>query len=222
MIFWLIHFHKEIRKCFSTKKCHSFKSTVSWFWNYRSLSVIKHLLFFHNRVKIHFHSLHKIESRLIINNMSFFIFNSLYPYSLIATFVTLELWVVETFFFSLKCNTILIESFNPSKTPLYKSKFHLLLYLFQSIFFSLDVILFIFYIDLPFDDIKRCIFQRFWEIQNFEIFFANKAKIQKNHVINMKYLEVPSLSVLSSKMNQVTQSDMKLNCRIELYSCEVW
>ena len=35
----------------------------------------------------------------------------------------------------------------------------------------------------------------------------------------MKYLEAPSLSVLSSKLNQVTESDMKLDCRIELYSC---
>ena len=36
----------------------------------------------------------------------------------------------------------------------------------------------------------------------------------------MKYLEVPTLTVLSSKLNQATQSDMRLNCRIELYSCE--
>ena len=36
---------------------------------------------------------------------------------------------------------------------------------------------------------------------------------------DMKYLEAPTLSALSSKLNQVTESDMKLNCRIELYSC---
>lgn len=35
----------------------------------------------------------------------------------------------------------------------------------------------------------------------------------------MKYLEAPTLSALSSKLNQVTESDMKLSCRIELYSC---
>ena len=35
----------------------------------------------------------------------------------------------------------------------------------------------------------------------------------------MKYLEAPTLAALSSKLNQVTESDMKLNCRIELYSC---
>ena len=58
------------------------------------------------------------------------------------------------------------------------------------------------------------------ELQNSCSFFANKEKIHNYHLYTMKYLEVPSLSVLSSKMNQVTQSDMKLNCRIELYSCE--
>ena len=35
----------------------------------------------------------------------------------------------------------------------------------------------------------------------------------------MKYLEKPSLSALSSKLNMVTEGDLKLNCRIELYSC---
>ncbi|KAK8799326.1 hypothetical protein WA171_006072 [Blastocystis sp. BT1] len=37
----------------------------------------------------------------------------------------------------------------------------------------------------------------------------------------MKYLEAPTLAALSSKLNQVTESDMKLNCRIELYSCKM-
>lgn len=35
----------------------------------------------------------------------------------------------------------------------------------------------------------------------------------------MKYLEVPSLSVLCSKLNSETESDMQLDCRIEMYSC---
>ena len=35
----------------------------------------------------------------------------------------------------------------------------------------------------------------------------------------MKYLETPALSALSSKLNLVTEGDLKLNCRIELYSC---
>ena len=46
-------------------------------------------------------------------------------------------------------------------------------------------------------------------------------KVDPTHCItDMKYLEAPTLSALSSKLNQVTESDMKLNCRIELYSCE--
>ena len=61
---------------------------------------------------------------------------------------------------------------------------------------------------------------RHLELQNSSSIFANKEKIHNYYLFTMKYLEVPSLSVLSSKMNQVTQSDMKLNCRIELYSCE--
>lgn len=35
----------------------------------------------------------------------------------------------------------------------------------------------------------------------------------------MKYLEAPSLSVLCSKLNSETESDMQLDCRIEMYSC---
>ena len=47
-------------------------------------------------------------------------------------------------------------------------------------------------------------------------------KVDPIHCItDMKYLEAPTLSALSSKLNQVTESDMKLNCRIELYSCAV-
>lgn len=45
-------------------------------------------------------------------------------------------------------------------------------------------------------------------------------KVDPTHwITDMKYLEAPTLSALSSKLNQVTESDMKLNCRIELYSC---
>lgn len=57
-------------------------------------------------------------------------------------------------------------------------------------------------------------------IAEFKLYFRKQGEDSKLLPFTMKYLEVPSLSVLSSKMNQVTQSDMKLNCRIELYSCE--
>lgn len=36
----------------------------------------------------------------------------------------------------------------------------------------------------------------------------------------MKYLEVPPLSSLCAKINQNTESGIRLNCRIEVYSCD--
>lgn len=37
--------------------------------------------------------------------------------------------------------------------------------------------------------------------------------------IDMKYLEVPPLSSICSKINQNTDCGVRLNCRIEVYSC---
>ncbi|KAK8822724.1 hypothetical protein WA556_001617 [Blastocystis sp. ATCC 50177/Nand II] len=37
----------------------------------------------------------------------------------------------------------------------------------------------------------------------------------------MKYLEVPPLSSLCAKINQNTESGIRLNCRIEVYSCKM-